>query len=205
MRLLLSVGGHVGGYAHRAGIARGQGHPSHSDPRAHLGTNFPIGTLQSAATTTSTTTGTTTSDTDTIVLPPTTLNGEVSQVISPRHGSATRYDDPIAAARAFAVEFVGFDPIIVGAFQPGDNRSGDVEIRSHANASRTVVHVHQVDGDDWAVIGASNQHITITQPGALAEIESPMVLAGNASVRSSTQRPFACDPTPSPFEVCSPT
>jgi len=133
-----------------------------------------------------TSTSTTTSEPSTTMLPPTTVPDEVSPVVWPRHDSNARYADPVAAARTFAVEFIGFDPVVVGEFLAGDSRSGDVEIRSRPNGSPTVVHVRQVDGDDWAVIGASNANITIAQPVALAEIESPMVLTGTASAFEGT-------------------
>ncbi len=136
--------------------------------------------------TTPTTPASTTTTTPTTMLPPTTVSDTIDQSIWPRPGSGIRYSDPVVAARAFAVDFVGFDPVIVGDFLAGDRRSGDVEILSRPNGTPTVVHVRQVDGDDWAVIGASNANITVTQPTALSEIASPMTLIGSATAFEGT-------------------
>jgi hypothetical protein len=134
---------------------------------------------------TPTTASTTISPTPTTMLPPTTVSDTIDQAIWPRPGSDIRYSDPVDAARAFAVDLIGFDPVIVGDFLAGDSRSGDVEILSRPNGTPTVVHVRQVD-NDWAVIGASNANITVTQPTALAEIASPMMLTGSATAFEGT-------------------
>ena len=61
----------------------------------------------SAPTTTSTTTSATTT---------TTPAPDVTSAVWPYAASATRYTDPVAAARGFAVDFVGFSAPGFGAF-----------------------------------------------------------------------------------------
>ncbi len=93
----------------------------------------------------------------------------------------TRYDDPVEAATGFATDFIGFEEPIVGAFMAGDNRSGEVEIRSFANGPVTVVFVRQLTADDsWWILGAASENITIDEPEALAEVTSPLAVSGTA-------------------------
>ena len=126
------------------------------------------------------------SDTTSTMLPPTTVAEQVSPEIWPRQGSDVRYVDPVSAAEGFAVDFVGFDPVIVGDFAPGDSRSGEVEVRTRPEGTPTVVHVRRLADDAWVVVGASNENITVAQPAVLDEIASPMVVAGSAMAFEGT-------------------
>lgn len=93
--------------------------------------------------------------------------------------STTRFTDPVEAARSFAVDFVGFTDPIVGEFQQGDSRSGEVEIRPVASGPVTVVFLRQLGSDDtWWILGAATENITLTEPTAMSEVESPLTVAG---------------------------
>ncbi len=66
--------------------------------------------------------------------PPTTeappLPDASEPAIWPWVDTDTRYTDPVDAAAGFATDFLGFDDPIVGEYLAGDNRSGEVEIRT---------------------------------------------------------------------------
>ncbi len=94
---------------------------------------------------------------------------------------AERYQDPIEAATAFATEFVGFTDPVVGEYQAGDNRSGEVEIRNRADGPATTVFVRQLGPDDtWWVLGAVTENIGIVSPEAFGVLGEEMVVEGQA-------------------------
>jgi hypothetical protein len=107
---------------------------------------------------------------------------DTSTAVWPYASSGTRYTDPVAAARGFAVDFVGFVNPVVGEFQAGDSRSGEVEIRPDATGPVTTVLVRQLSGSDtWWVLGAVTANIQVEQPTALAVIVSPVLLTGTST------------------------
>ena len=102
--------------------------------------------------------------------------------IWPYASSATRFGDPVTAARAFATEYLGFTSPIIGAFQRGDTRSGEVPVRASANGVVTTILVRQVTSDDsWWILGATSPDIVLTTPSALAAITSPVHFAGRST------------------------
>jgi hypothetical protein len=104
-----------------------------------------------------------------------------STVIWPFAGSAVRYTDPVDAARTFATTYLRFQAPVVGAFQQGDTRSGEVQIRATGTGPVTTVMVRPVTSDDaWFVLGAATTNIDVTIPGAGSEIASPVHIAGRA-------------------------
>lgn len=136
-------------------------------------------TSSSASTTESSTTSsattTSTAPTTTTVLDPDTYRSAAWPWVD----SATRFTDPVEAARSFAVDFIGFTDPIVGDFQQGDSRSGEVEIRPEASGPVTVVFVRQLGSDDtWWILGSATENITLTEPTAMSEVESPLTVAG---------------------------
>ena len=138
-------------------------------------------TSSSAPTTESTTassaTTASTAQTTTIVDGPETYH----TAVWPWAESTTRFTDPVEAARSFAVDFIGFTDPIVGRFQQGDTQSGEVEIRPMSDGPATVVFVRRLGSDGtWWLLGAATENITLTEPTALSEIESPLTVAGTA-------------------------
>lgn len=129
-----------------------------------------------SATTTSGDT-TTTGETTTTVFAP-TVNPAVP--IFPDPGTSQRFEDPVAVATAWATEVVGFRDPVVDPFQSGDNRSGEVEVRSFAEGAPTVVLVRQLEDDTWFVIGAVTDSIQLATPAAGDTITSPQPLVGMA-------------------------
>jgi hypothetical protein len=80
------------------------------------------------------------------------------------------------------VDFVGFVNPVVGEFQAGDARSGEVEIRPNATGPVTTVFVRQLSGSDtWWVLGAATANIQLDLPPALAVISSPVGLIGTST------------------------
>ena len=77
------------------------------------------------------------------------------------------------------------DPV-VGAFQQGDGRSGEVEVRGFAEGAPTVVLVRQLEDDTWFVIGATTDSIRLATPALGATITSPQPLTGMAYAYEGT-------------------
>lgn len=103
-----------------------------------------------------------------------------STAIWPWTGAAG-YVEPVGAARAFAADFLGFAEPVVGAFQQGDSRSGEVEVRPTPDGPVTTVLLRQLSGEeDWSVLGAVTSTIEVTGPEAMALVTSPVAVVGSA-------------------------
>ena len=106
---------------------------------------------------------------------------DTSTAVFPFASSDVRYDDPVEAARGFAVDFVGFTDPIVGEFMQGDARSGEVAVRPMADGPVTTVFVRQLGTDGtWWVLGSATADIATDAPGPGAEITSPVAVSGSA-------------------------
>jgi len=119
---------------------------------------------------------------------PTSTTGapvDTSTAVWPFASSATRYADPVAAARGFAVDFVGFTDPIVGEFRQGDSRSGEVGVQAKAGTVETTVLVRKL-GDSWWVLGASTPNIQPTAPTTSQAISSPVALRGTSTAFEAT-------------------
>lgn len=140
-------------------------------------------TTTSAAGSPSTTEAPTTSPPSTSALPTTAPPAEGSNTaVWPWAGSPQRFDDPVAAARSYALDFVGFTNPVIGEFMQGDSRSGEVEVRPSSDGPVTTVFVRQVSDDDsWWVLGSATANIEVTEPSALSAIDSPVTLKGRAN------------------------
>jgi hypothetical protein len=132
---------------------------------------------------------TTTSRPTTTTAPSTTtaIPATGSGVVWPPADGTVTYDDPVSAATGFATGLVGFVDPVVGEFQQGDSRSGEVEVRPRSDGPVTTVLVRQVGTDDsWSVIGAATANIQVTDPATLAEIASPVTLRGTSTAFEGT-------------------
>ncbi|TFH19470.1 MAG: hypothetical protein E4H05_04530 [Acidimicrobiales bacterium] len=110
-----------------------------------------------------------------------------SQAIWPWADTSTRFSDPVEAATNFATDYLGFTDPVVGDFQAGDSRSGEVEITAGTVGPTTVVFVRQLTPDDtWWVLGAASQNITVEQPEWGAAVSSPLTISGTASAFEGT-------------------
>jgi len=107
--------------------------------------------------------------------------------IWPLADTSTRFDDPVSAATSFATDYLGFTNPIVGEFQGGDARSGEVDVRAIAVGPSTVVLVRQLTDDDtWWVLGAVGENITIDEPTQGTVLTDPFTLSGSASAFEGT-------------------
>lgn len=134
------------------------------------------------ATTTTTSTSTTTPSSTTTTPTTTTTAAQSLTAIWPFATSPLRFTGPVAAARSFAVDYLGFTAPIVGAFQAGDARSGEVQVRSSARGAITTVFVRQLDATNtWWVLGCSTGNLQITRPSALEVLTSPFTITGQST------------------------
>jgi hypothetical protein len=112
---------------------------------------------------------------------------DTATAVWPTAGAGVRYTDPVAAARGFATELVGFEDPIVGEFRAGDSRSGEVEIRAREQGPVTTVLVRQLSGsDDWWVLGCATGNIELTSPAPMDTISSPVRLQGTSTAFEAT-------------------
>ncbi|WP_214401421.1 Gmad2 immunoglobulin-like domain-containing protein [Pseudonocardia lacus] len=110
------------------------------------------------------------------VVPP-----DASTAVWPTAAVATRYDDPLAAARGFATRFVGFADPVVGPYRAGDSRSGEVDVRPTRRGPVTTVLVRRMSDDRWWVLGAASADIQLDTPRAGDVLAPPSVaLTGRA-------------------------
>jgi hypothetical protein len=113
--------------------------------------------------------------------------GETATAVWPWADSDVRYDDPVAAARGFALDFIGFTDPLIGEFRQGDSRSGEVEVRSIETFAVTTVFVRQLGPDDtWWVLGSATENIVVDTPDALATIASPLTVSGRSRAFEGT-------------------
>lgn len=131
-----------------------------------------------------------TSTTSTPATSPSTAPATTAQpdeAVWPFASTTTRYDDPVDAARGFAVDYLGFVDPVTGEFQQGDSRSGEVAVLPHDLGPVTTVMVRQLGSDDsWWVIGAATNNIRIDTPKALDTVSSPVSVSGQSTAFEAT-------------------
>ena len=139
------------------------------------------------ATTTTTTTKATTTTSAAATSTSTPSSAQPETAVWPFASSSTRFSDPVAAARSFAVDYLGFVDPVVGAFQQGDSRSGEVPVQPEAKGPTTTVFVRMLGPDDsWWVLGSATASLHLTSPAALASIASPVALSGRSTAFEAT-------------------
>lgn len=138
--------------------------------------------VDTVGTTTSTTESTTTTEattTTTTVTAPAQVDPAVP--IFPDPATSRRFDSPESAVHTFVTEVVGMTNPTLGAFQQGDSRSGEIEVRAFANQTDpTIVLVRQLEDQTWYVLGGAHASIQPAQPEAGATVTSPLALTGQA-------------------------
>jgi len=138
-------------------------------------------TTEAPTTAEPTTTPTTAAPSTTTLSTPAPAPGDTATAVFPDPSTSLRFDDPVAAARAFAVDFVGFTDPVIGDFAQGDSRSGEVEVRPRAEGPATTVFVRQLGTDgSWWVLGSATANITLDTPATGDTITSPVGLTGSA-------------------------
>jgi hypothetical protein len=142
---------------------------------------------ESPASTSSSTSTTTVAPATTASSPTTAPAADTATAVWPVASTTLRFRDPVAATTSFAVDFLHMVNPVVGAFQQGDSRSGEVEVRPRTNGPVTTVFVRQLGTDStWWVLGAATPEIQLTEPAALATISSPVRLAGQSTAFEAT-------------------
>lgn len=128
---------------------------------------------------------TTTGDGDDTTTPGETTTSRAPTVdrsvpVFPDPATSRRFDDPQAVTVSFARDLLGFSDPIVGEYQAGDSRSGEVELRAFAESTPTIVLVRQLEDNTWFVLGATVDSIRLDAPEGAATISSPEPLRGAA-------------------------
>jgi hypothetical protein len=113
-------------------------------------------------------------------VPVITLPTGIYQTVWPRMSSSVHFDDPIAAVNSFARFYMGLQDPVLGEFQQGDTRSGEVEVRAAADRPITTAAVQQLDDDNWYVVASSTENIDVTSPVIEDTLSCPVRLQGTA-------------------------
>ncbi len=105
----------------------------------------------------------------------------------PTAASSTRYPTPEAAATGFATDYLHMVNPVIGQFQQGDARSGEIPVQPSATGPVTTVLVRQLGSDNsWWVLGAGTAAIALSEPTWNASITSPVTLKGTAMAYEGT-------------------
>src|ERR1035437_4793983 len=120
--------------------------------------------------------------------PPTSTTSTLGPVTQPATAiwpfvsTVTRFGDPVKAAQAFATVYLGFVNPIMGVFEQGDSRSGEVLVKETPTGPVTTIMVRQLTAaNSWWVPGASCTDIVVTAPSWSERISSPVVLQGRST------------------------
>ena len=87
----------------------------------------------------------------------------------------------------FATDYLHMVNPVVGQFQQGDSRSGEVPVQPSTTGPVTTVLVRQMGSDNsWWVLGAGTAAINLTAPTWNALITSPVTLQGTSMAFEGT-------------------
>lgn len=146
-----------------------------------------LGSLAACGTTTPSSTGTTTTVTRSSSSTTSSVSSQPITAVWPFAAGTTRYTDPVEAARSFAVTYLGFVDPVIGGFQQGDSRSGEVAVQTSSNGPVTTVIVRMLTPDNsWWVLGASTPNLQLQTPKTLGVITSPVTLSGQSTAFEAT-------------------
>lgn len=97
--------------------------------------------------------------------------------------SSDQWNDPVFTAERFLRDYVGFTRLIMGEFQQGDSRSGEVTATTRKNGPVTTVLVRQLgsNGGPFTVVGATTDNIVLERPTAMEEVTSPVHIEGRST------------------------
>jgi len=143
------------------------------------GSTAGVSTTVSAATTTSETT-------TTAVAGPTTAGVVTLEQPAIWPAADVAFETAEQVAADFVTHVLGVEPVL-GTFQQGDSRSGEIEVFSPGEGAGTRVRrgtllLRQLGPDNgWFVMGAANDYASITSPGSMAVVPArPLIVEGVA-------------------------
>lgn len=90
------------------------------------------------------------------------------------------FEEPQAAARAFATEVLGFTELVIDGPTPTGEAQAEVVVRSREGGPETVIALEQHDGGAWYVLGATTEDITVDAPTPGTSLASPFETTGQA-------------------------
>jgi hypothetical protein len=101
-------------------------------------------------------------------------------VAFPSPDGSRRFDAPVAAARAFATDVLGFTELVLGGPAPTGEGTADVAVQDREDGPVTTVSLEQLDEGAWYVVGAATEDITVAVPGPGTSLASPFETSGEA-------------------------
>lgn len=140
-----------------------------------IGDNSTSTTSTTSTSTTTEPTTTTTETTTSVAAPEVDPYG----VAYPTPGAQT-FNGPDEAAESYATEVLGFTRLIMGDFQAGDSRSGEIAVSDREGGPQTTIMLRQMEDDAWYVLGSATPNIVVDTPSAGNTVMSPFETTGSA-------------------------
>lgn len=133
--------------------------------------------------TTEATATTSTAEPPTTAAPSTTAGGAVSDeeaatIAWPAPDGDAAYDDPVVLTTDFAEQILGFEDPVVGPYQEGDSRSGEVEVRPLDDGPVTTVGVRRMSDDQLYVLFAATSEVELLLPTPGSAVDHPLQVEG---------------------------
>lgn len=119
----------------------------------------------------------------TTAAPTTAAGGAVSDeegatIAWPAPDGGAAYGDPVVLTTDFAEQILGFEDPVVGPYQAGDSRSGEVEVRPLDDGPVTTVGVRRMSDDQLYVLFAATSEVELLLPTPGSAIDHPLQVEG---------------------------
>ncbi len=102
------------------------------------------------------------------------------EVAFPSPNGSRRFDEPAAAARAFATDVLGFTELVLGSPIETGSNTVMVAVQDREEGPETVVALERMQDGAWYVRNASTEDITVDAPGPGTSLASPFETNGQA-------------------------
>ena len=120
-------------------------------------------------------------------------------VAFPSPNASRRFDEPAAAARAFAADVLGFTELVLGSPIETGEDTVMVAVQDREDGPETVVALQRMEDGAWYVLNASTEDITVDAPAPGTSLASPFETNGQALAFEGTVQVVVLsqdDPTP---------
>lgn len=101
-------------------------------------------------------------------------------VAFPAPDDSRRFDEPAAAARAFATDVLGFTELVLGGPIETGEGTAIVPVQQREGGPDTVVSLQRMEDGAWYALNASTEDITVDAPAPGTSLASPFETSGQA-------------------------
>lgn len=120
-------------------------------------------------------------------------------VAFPSPNASRRFDEPAAAARAFATDVLGFTELVLGSPIETGEDTVTVAVQDREDGPETVIALQRMEDGSWYALNASTEDITVDAPAPGTSLASPFETNGQALAFEGTVQVVVLaqdDPTP---------